>query len=172
MATLQFSQAHLSFYRWIIEVIILLSSLSILIWICLTPHPPLYTVVNTSFIDDNNTSSLALDLEISNPNQGYRVHYTSTSVSLAGSIVGKGYVLGFEMGYGETSLRRVVVNGTNGRGDSGVLRVRLVVGVEYEDKVIAMRSKRKEIEYGGGLRLGVDGKIEGGKQVAMLSMTE
>ncbi|CAL1397733.1 unnamed protein product [Linum trigynum] len=169
--------AHLSVYCWLLQVFFLLSTISILIWKCLTPQSPVFIVTNIASLNhqnfgDDNVTSVALDIDISNPNQGYGIYFSDVFVTLEdSSILANGSHSGFYLSYGDITALKVSVNGTIKKVGScldDVTRLRLRTGVQFEDKVISSRTKRSEMDYGAYLRVGVDGRIAfGGKQVLM-----
>ncbi|CAA2973740.1 Hypothetical predicted protein [Olea europaea subsp. europaea] len=82
-------EANFGIYCWFFQVIVVLSLVSVVIWRCLIPRNPSFTIVNIYFPSLNsensslgNSSLILFDFKISNPNKGINIYYDGISLSL------------------------------------------------------------------------------------------
>ncbi|XP_021642127.1 NDR1/HIN1-like protein 2 [Hevea brasiliensis] len=181
MALHKDTKAQLSVYLWFLQVFVVLASISYLIWICLTPKYPIYTItsVNIPLSHGSNSTlhhqrvapntSIILLLQISNPNQGLGIYCDDIHLALHynDSVIGNKSLQGFYEGYGENISLRVPVNPSHkfwfwrGTTSSINVRVSLKNRIKFKYKIFRTVTKHHQIDVEASLPIGLNGKILG-----------
>ncbi|OVA11156.1 Late embryogenesis abundant protein [Macleaya cordata] len=170
------SDSRFGFYVWLLQVMIVIGLTSVVIWLCLHPKTPNYTVVGfyVPGLDGQNSAgnvhrntTLILKLRISNPNKGMGIYYDDNNVALyyGNDNIGVSSILGFYQGHKKTTQREVSVNGveqfwravfrvvSNGTVD---LRVSLVSGFRY--KIFWWKTRHHRLDLQALVPVALDGK--------------
>lgn len=176
MATKTFSKCDISIYIWILQVIIILGLASLAIWASLIPKTPTFTISNLDFKPHQNasadlvrSSSLTLNVTISNPNKLSGVYFDEINVRIRCKNESVGSrsvpVSGFYLGRRRSDLKEVDldVNGLLcGKVD---LRVELETGVRY--KTMWVKTERKGLVFEDYVQIGSDGQAQGTREMKL-----
>ncbi|KAK4360982.1 hypothetical protein RND71_019934 [Anisodus tanguticus] len=155
------SKHHFGLYCWFIQVVAVLCLTSVVIWLCLIPRNPIFTIVDFSFLVLNNknsslhadNNSVILNLEIFNRNKGMSIYYDAINVALNynGLVVGKNSTKGFYQGHKNIIRKEVqmyIVDELFWQG-IGNGSIDFVVGLEttVKFKIFAWRTKQRGLNY-------------------------
>lgn len=149
-------------YCWFFQVVAVLCLTSIVIWLCLVPKNPIFTIVDFSFLffniknsslhSDNN--SVILNLEIFNPNKGKSIYYNDINFALNynGLVVGKNSTKGFYQGHKIITRKEVqmyIVDELFWQEIGNGRSIDFVVGLEttVKFKILAWRTKPRWLKY-------------------------
>ena len=185
-------------YIWLLQVVIVLISSSVVVWLVLIPKSPIYIITNvhipalhgrnsTSHVHlstsngMNSTShligniSIHLNLEFSNPNKKMGIYYNYIYITLyySDAHIGSKSLPGFYQGYKNTTTYEVIVNADKqflkGITDETTgLRVCLESAVKY--KIFKSKTKGHQIYSEAYVPVGSNGRMLGDKNIKLHHM--
>lgn len=180
MNSIKISKSCFHVYWWFFQVVCILSLVSIVIWLTLTPRNPVFYItdihnrtsktINSTLhrnrVDQN--TSLVSYLETYNPNKGFGIYYDEINMSFYYNevIVGMKSTPSFYQGIKETSVREVEVNVEEEiwRGILGgktELSVAVETAVRY--RIFKRKTKHHRFNFEGSITVGSNGTVSEGK---------
>lgn len=104
-------------YCWFFQVVAVLCLTSVVMWLCLVPKNPIFTIVDFSFLVFNiknsslhsGNNSVLLNVEIFNPNKGISIYYNDINFALNynGLVVGNYSTKGIYQGHKNITRKEV-----------------------------------------------------------------
>ncbi|OIT32515.1 hypothetical protein A4A49_27083 [Nicotiana attenuata] len=175
---------NIDLYCWFFQVAAVLSLISLVMWLCLIPRNPIFTLVDFSFLDLNvknsslhgDNNSVILNLEIFNPNKGMSIYYNDINFTLNynGLVVGRSSTQGIYQGHKNITRKEVQMYNVDelfwrGIGNGSIdFVVRLETKVKF--KIFKRRTKLREINYVAyisNMTISSNGTISGEKFVKL-----
>ncbi|XP_038895943.1 uncharacterized protein LOC120084116 [Benincasa hispida] len=183
-AAKRYSNCERSIYIWFLQVLTILGLVSLAIWATLTPKTPIFTISNMDLkpyqndtILARNSSSLALNVTISNTNRMVGIFFDELNItigckneSIIGSRSWSRSVSGFYLGHKSSDLEEVDLGVENnglllcGNVDY-YLRVRLETGVRY--KIMWFKTKHRGLVFEDYVQIGPGGQMQGTTQMKL-----
>ncbi|KAM7500915.1 hypothetical protein LguiA_025329 [Lonicera macranthoides] len=179
MKTIKISKSSFHVYWWFFQVVCILSLVSVVIWLTLTPRNPVFYITNVHITTSetlNSTvhrnrvgqnASLIFNLETYNPNKGFGIHYEEINITFHYNefVVGMKSAPSFYQGFKETSIHKVEVNTEeeNWRGIPGgktELRVAVETAVRY--RIFKRKTKHHRLNFVGSVTVGSNGTVSEG----------
>ncbi|XP_075091883.1 protein NDR1-like [Nicotiana tabacum] len=148
-------------YCWFFQVAAVLSLISLVMWLCLIPRNPIFTLVDFSFLDLNvknssllgDNNSVILNLEIFNPNKGMSIYYNDINFTLNynGLVVGRSSTQGIYQGHKNIARKEVQMYNVDELFWQGIGNGSIDFVVRFETKVklkiFKWRTKLRQINY-------------------------
>lgn len=155
------SKHSFDLYCWFFQVLAILCLISVVIWLCLVPKNPIFTIVDFSFLVLNiknsslhsGNNSVLLNLEIFNPNKGMSIYYNDINLALnySGLVVGKYSTKGIYQGRKNITRKEVQMYIVDELFwlEIGRRSINFVVGLEttVKFKIFAWRTKQRGLKY-------------------------
>ncbi|KAJ7946236.1 Late embryogenesis abundant protein, partial [Quillaja saponaria] len=184
MTFLKMDKSQCSIYLWFLQVVIVLVLISVVIWLCLTPKSPNYTISNAYIpaLDTRNftlhhnhivrNTSIVFNLGISNPNKGMGIYFDDSYITLHhnATTIGSMTLMGFYQGHKQNDTFEVLLNAGNRFWERIVtwpmdLRVCLKTLVRYE--IFGHKTRHHLMKLEANIHIGSDGFISGDMNVKL-----
>ncbi|KAK7842592.1 NDR1/HIN1-like protein 3 [Quercus suber] len=183
----QTSNPQVSIFLFLLEFVILLTSIAVLIWLILTPKSPIYIITNvhipplhgrnstshvyvSSLVAMNSTSnhtrdpSILLDLIFSNPNKRMGIYYKDIYITLFhGDVhIGSKLLPGFYQGYNNATTYEVLVEANNQfwkEITNGTIDLRVCLENAVKYKIFKSKTKHHQIYTEAYVPVGSNGRM-------------
>ncbi|GAB4826681.1 hypothetical protein Ancab_033576 [Ancistrocladus abbreviatus] len=183
MAVREHPKSHFALFVGFIQVALVLMLCCLVIWVCLAPKCPSFTV--TSFyietLTDNLTSShtfalrntsIVLDLQVLNPNKKKSILYGETDVSVFknGGMVGAKILPPFYQGQKSNISCQVLMNvrkQDREGASSGVVDFMLSLETVVRYEILGWKTRQHHLLFEGHVRVGLDGRLLDNKNVKL-----
>ncbi|XP_019056088.1 PREDICTED: protein NDR1-like [Nelumbo nucifera] len=175
---------RVGFCFWILQVIIVLSLASVVVWLSLRPKCPTYTIVDAYIpaldvksatshenSETSRNNSLFFSLEIRNPNKGIGIYYDEINLSVyyGDAVIGLSSVFSFYQGHRKTARREVRLNAdlqflrdvSRAVSSQGSVDLRVGLAAAIRFKIFSSKTKHQNMELQANLQVGSDGKLVG-----------
>ncbi|XAR65607.1 hypothetical protein NMG60_11009775 [Bertholletia excelsa] len=167
-----------SIYGWFLQVVVLWVMIFFFICLSVTPKSPSFTVTNLrvealNSSSSTNSTSLAVNLLISNPNKRMGIYYRDMLITLRheSATVGLESVPGFYQGAKRKLLGYVLVKARFGQSwrtmAEGVVNLNMVLETEVRYEVFAWKTKRRRMVFYALLMVDSMGRMYGEKNVKL-----
>ena len=191
----QTSGPQVSIFLFLLEVVILLTSIAVLIWLILTPNCPIYIITNahipalhgrnstshvyvSSLVAMNSTSnhtrdpSILLDLIFSNPNKRVGIYYKDIYITLFhGDVhIGSKLLPGFYQGYKNATTYEVLVEANKQfwkEITNGKIDLRVCLENAVKYKIFVSKTKHHQIYTEAYVPVGSNGRMLGKKNIKL-----
>ncbi|CAI9772873.1 unnamed protein product [Fraxinus pennsylvanica] len=174
-------------YCWFFQVITVLILVSVVIWRCLIPRNPSFTIANIYFPSLNsknssvgNSSLILFDFKILNPNKGISIYYDGISLSLyfKDVFVGTNSTPPFYQGHKNNTSWKIPIKADPAVVDRNFQQglrggnIDFKVGVEtaVKFKIFSWKTKEHQIgceAYFTSMKISFNGSLSGGNDMKL-----
>ncbi|XP_030967734.1 protein NDR1-like [Quercus lobata] len=190
----QTSNSQVSIFLFLLEVVILLTSIAVVIWLILAPKSPIYIITNVhipalhgrnstshvyvssvamnSTLNHTRDPSILLDLIFSNPNKRVGIYYKDIYITLfhCDAHIGSKLLPGFYQGYKNATTYEVLVEANKQfwkEITNGTIDLRVCVENAVKYKIFVSKTKHYQIYTEAYVPVGSNGRMLGKKNIKL-----